>query len=107
MDVCGRTLAYEVSKIEVIEPEITEVLEPEKGEDLVSLITCTPYGLNTHRLVVTGKRVPYRESERKNLPKKVPSIRELFFDGLPAAFLVSVFVPKKRNRRKRCLRQRK
>ena len=107
LDVCGRTLAYEVSKIEVIEPEITEVLEPEKGEDLVSLITCTPYGLNTHRLVVTGKRVPYRESERKNLPKKVPSIRELFFDGLPAAFLVSVFVPKKRNRRKRCLRQRK
>ena len=39
--------------------------------------------------------MPYRESERKNLPKKVPSIRELFFDGLPAAFLVSVFCTEK------------
>ena len=52
LDVCGRTLAYEVSEIEVIEPEITEVLEPEKGEDLVSLITCTPYGLSLIHILI-------------------------------------------------------
>ena len=53
------TLAYEVDDIQVVEPEDTESLAVEPGEDLVTLLTCTPYGVNSHRLLVQGHRVPY------------------------------------------------
>ena len=49
-------LAYEVCQISVIKPEDTSGLGAQEGRDLISLITCTPYGINTHRLVVTGER---------------------------------------------------
>lgn len=54
--VSGQKLTYEVCKIQVIRPEETETLQVQEGKDLVSLVTCTPYGINTHRLVVTGER---------------------------------------------------
>lgn len=54
--VSDRELLYEVCQVQVIRPEETEVLRIQEGKDLVSLITCTPYGINTHRLVVTGER---------------------------------------------------
>ena len=69
LDVCEKTFAYEVSEIEVIEPEDIQAIEPKRGEDLVSLVTCTPYGLNTHRLVVTGRRVATRKRKGCNLEK--------------------------------------
>ena len=106
LDVCEKTLAYEVSEIEVIEPEDIQAIEPKRGEDLVSLVTCTPYGLNTHRLVVTGRRVAYQKKERLQFRKSVPSIREVCFACLPIAFFISVFIPKKKNRRRRCLKRR-
>ncbi|WP_136192934.1 class C sortase [Actinomyces procaprae] len=53
----GRTLKYEVNDIRVVLPTETESLNKVPGEDLVTLITCTPYGVNTHRLLVTGTRV--------------------------------------------------
>lgn len=49
-------LDYQVVDIEIVTPEQTESLMPQEGEDLVTLITCTPYGINSHRLLVTGKR---------------------------------------------------
>ena len=49
-------LVYEVCEIQVILPTQTENLNVQRGRDLVSLVTCTPYGINTHRLVVTGER---------------------------------------------------
>lgn len=49
-------LTYEVCEISIIKPEDTGGLGVQEGRDLVSLITCTPYGINTHRLVVTGER---------------------------------------------------
>ncbi|WP_261798934.1 class C sortase [Actinomyces ruminicola] len=55
--VAGRTLKYEVNDIRVVLPTETESLNKVPGEDLVTLITCTPYGVNTHRLLVTGTRV--------------------------------------------------
>ena len=58
--VCERTFIYQVSEVMVIKPEDTENLRIREGKDRVSLITCTPYGINTHRLVVTGER---REKE--------------------------------------------
>lgn len=63
LSVLDETLAYEVDKITVIEPEELEFLTPEENRDLLTLLTCTPYGMNTHRLLVRGTRVPYEETE--------------------------------------------
>lgn len=57
--VLGDTLAYEVDSINTVLPTDTSLLQIEKGEDLVTLVTCTPFGINTHRLLVRGHRVPY------------------------------------------------
>lgn len=54
-----RTMAYQIDQILVVEPTQTESLSIAPGEDLVTLVTCTPYGVNTHRLLVRGHRVPY------------------------------------------------
>ena len=63
--VLNETLCYEVDKISVVEPEDTSALAVEDGQDLVTLLTCTPYGVNTERLLVRGHRVPYVEEEVK------------------------------------------
>ena len=55
--VLNQTLTYQVDKIEVIEPKEVKSLEIIEGEDYVTLLTCTPYGINTHRLLVRGKRI--------------------------------------------------
>ena len=59
VDVYGETLAYEVTNIDVITPDQIEALAPVPGKDLVTLMTCTPYAVNSHRLLVTGERIPY------------------------------------------------
>lgn len=61
--VLDETLCYEVDKISVVEPEETEALAVEEGEDLMTLLTCTPYGVNSQRLLVRGHRVPYDPEE--------------------------------------------
>lgn len=57
-EVMGEAFTYEVSNIEVIEPEETQSLLPQPGRDLATLVTCTPLGINSHRILVTGERVP-------------------------------------------------
>ena len=59
--VLDEILYYEVEEILVVEPEQTEALSVEPGRDLVTLLTCTPYGVNSHRLLVTGYRVDYTQ----------------------------------------------
>ncbi|OFT25854.1 class C sortase [Brevibacterium sp. HMSC08F02] len=61
--VSGKKLKYEVDDIQVVEPSDTSSIRREEGKDLVTLITCTPYGINTHRLLVTGHRVPMDPSD--------------------------------------------
>ncbi|SPT52926.1 Sortase (surface protein transpeptidase) [Actinomyces bovis] len=56
--VAGRTLKYQVVNIQVVLPTETNSLNEVAGRDLITLITCTPYGVNSHRLLVTGERVP-------------------------------------------------
>jgi sortase A len=63
IQVLDETLIYQVDKISVVEPKDQEVLEIEDGKDYCSLVTCTPYGINTHRLVVRGCRVEETEGE--------------------------------------------
>lgn len=65
--VLGETFAYEVCDIEVVLPEDISALSAEKGRDLVTLITCTPYGVNTHRLIVTGERTAYEEGMEESI----------------------------------------
>ncbi|WP_211340879.1 class C sortase [Xylanimonas allomyrinae] len=57
IEVLGRVLAYRVIDIAVIEPHSTEEIRPVPREDLVTLVTCTPLGINTQRILVTGERV--------------------------------------------------
>lgn len=57
--VLGETLAYKVDQIQTVLPEEVDSLVIEDQKDLVTLVTCTPFGINTHRLLVTGHRVPY------------------------------------------------
>lgn len=57
MHVLNETLTYEVDQIRIVEPQETDLLQIEDGQDLCTLVTCTPYGINTHRLLVRGHRV--------------------------------------------------
>lgn len=59
----NETLAYEIDQIKVVEPKQTNDLRIDPSQDYVTLITCTPYGINSHRLLVRGKHVPYVEGE--------------------------------------------
>ena len=57
IEVMGETLGYKVDRISVILPDDTSKLKIVPGEDRVTLMTCTPYGVNTHRLLISGHRV--------------------------------------------------
>jgi len=63
--ILGDVLAYEVDMINTVLPNETDLLAIEEGQDLVTLITCTPYGVNSHRLLVRGHRVPYEEESKE------------------------------------------
>ena len=57
LDILGETLTYQIVRMDVVTPDDSSLLKIEPGEDLVTLITCTPYGINSHRLLVRGIRV--------------------------------------------------
>ena len=66
LHVLDETLAYEVDRIKTVLPENTDYLSIEKGEDYCTLITCVPFGVNTHRLLVRGTRVEYAPEGEAN-----------------------------------------
>ena len=68
--VLGDTYYYKVVEINTVLPDETEYLLPEKGRDLVTLVTCTPYSVNTHRLLVTGERDRQPRTEARSVPLK-------------------------------------
>ena len=57
--VLGEVLAYKVDAIHTVLPTDTSMLQIEEGKEFVTLVTCTPFGVNTHRLLVRGHRIPY------------------------------------------------
>ena len=59
LEILDETLAYQVNDIRVVLPDDVSSLYREEGQDKVTLVTCTPYGVNSHRLLVTGERIPY------------------------------------------------
>lgn len=68
--VLDEILAYEVDQIKVVEPDDISDIFIEEGEDYVTLVTCTPYGINSHRLLVRGTRVPYTEEKKEHQVKR-------------------------------------
>lgn len=64
--ILDETLAYEVDQILTVEPDEIEALAIDEDMDLVTLVTCTPYGVNTHRLLVRGHRTEYVEEEAES-----------------------------------------
>lgn len=101
--VLDETLVYEVDRVLVVEPQDTEELRPVAGEDYVTLITCTPYGINSHRLFVRGRRIfPGAISAMPAFPAQTAASRNmLLFAGLAGVFVLGwVFVLARRRQKK-------
>lgn len=79
LTVLGEKLAYRVDQILTVLPEETDALAIEEGKDYVTLVTCTPYGVNSHRLLVRGVRTEYQEEETQEMAEV--SIRD-FTEGM-------------------------
>lgn len=90
IEVMGERLAYQVDSITVIEPDDASTMRVVPGQDRVTLMTCTPYGVNTHRLLVSGHRVsvPYQAPE----PADVHDARLLAMMAATAVLLVGLLL---------------
>lgn len=94
VDTYGETLAYEVENIQIVLPTEIDALHAVEGSDLLTLFTCTPYAVNTHRLLVTGHRVPYDAAAAPAEPSPVESLFDLepWMIGLLAGALVALLL---------------
>ncbi|MFQ9546215.1 MAG: class C sortase [Clostridium sp.] len=115
IEVLGEKLAYKIDQIKIVEPSETSDLVIKSGEDYVTLVTCTPYGINSHRLLVRGTRIPYTEDVEKEAKNeensKVKSTwRDEYFKALAVGLgglsilgviLIIIVLIKKKGRRKK------
>lgn len=106
--VMGEELCYQVDQILTVEPWQTDALQIEEGKDMVTLITCVPYGVNSHRLLVRGQRVETEETqeqttavstaEQPDEPSDTPKVssqtqrRQLIFWASTAVWLLLVLI---------------
>ena len=88
-----------MDRISVVKPDETNSLRIDTEKDYVTLVTCTPYGINTHRLLVRGERIPYEEAEKiVSETEKVESTwmleykRALLAGGAVLVIIVSAFI---------------
>ena len=88
--VLGNNLAYEVDQVEVVDPGDVSLLKPEEGKDYVTLLTCTPYGINSHRLLVRGSRVNYVPEVKAQIQKKVVRTEKYTVFGIGASAILTV-----------------
>ena len=102
LQVLGDTCAYEVEKIQEVSPDETQTLLPQAGEDLCTLVTCTPYGINSHRLLVTGIRTSYVEGDAETSDASAAEKTWEQYWYLPAAAILEtiIFLLIRRRRRK-------
>ncbi len=91
--VLDEVLAYQVDQVLVTEPSETDALMIEEGKDYVTLVTCTPYGVNTHRLLVRGERIEYSEEveETTTTDKSLTSADIILYISLVIAILLIIF----------------
>lgn len=106
--VAEETLAYQVNQILTVLPEETDALQIENGKDYVTLVTCTPYAVNTHRLLIRGTRIPYEEAEAVAPPEidrriKLPFEVQVLLIGLGVllvTIIIWIIIRKVRRKRK-------
>lgn len=104
MNVLDRVLVYEVDQILIVEPQEISSLKIEKGQDLCTLVTCTPYGVNSHRLLVRGHRVENEiEEEIVRITNDAMQVEPLLVAPVVAApillaLLIVLLIPNKKNR---------
>lgn len=100
--VLDEVLTYEVDQILIVEPHEVSALKPQPGQDYCTLVTCTPYGINTHRLLVRGHRVENRPEEKTiRITADAIQIEPLLIAPLVAApilllLLISLLLPQKK-----------
>ena len=87
LDVLNERLAYQVDAIFTVLPHETEQLQIVTGKDYCTLVTCTPFGVNTHRLLVRGTRIPYEEAEeilehQPKIEEPTSTWEEKYMDGI-------------------------
>lgn len=88
----GKKLAYQVDRIKVVEPDGFDALKIEKNRDIVTLLTCTPYGVNSHRLLVTGHRVAYPvEAAKKIKETEKYHRRRVYYLAAGCLFFILLF----------------
>ncbi|MBL3681133.1 class C sortase [Leucobacter aridicollis] len=95
VEVMGEVLTYQVFEVEVIEPTETSSLRAREGEDLVTLITCTPLGVNSHRIVVTGKRItptPPQDLAAAGKPPVIPGTPWWAVIGAGGTLVIAAYV---------------
>jgi len=100
LTVLDEKLAYEVNQIKVVEPVDTSDLYVDLQEDYVTLVTCTPYGVNSHRLLVRGTRVPYVEETVAQIQQESNN-RRLYLIIAAAVLLTVIVIITVRKMRKR------
>lgn len=110
LHVLGKTLTYEVDQILTVEPDELEALEIVPGQDYCTLVTCTPYGINSHRLLVRGNRteVSVQEAEEEQDPEQEPEKDYMIFAVMAVlgiflvlAVLLAVWKKKRKKRRRK------
>ena len=105
LNILNETLTYEIDQIRIVLPQETEELIIKEGKDYCTLITCTPYGINTHRLLVRGHRIETAKAAAHVVSEAV--IVDPLITGTVAAIpillllMVGVFLPGKKRRRHR------
>lgn len=91
INVLDRTLTYEVDQIRVVEPTDLSDLQIEKGKDYCTLVTCTPYGINTHRLLVRGHRIENAQGEA-NVVADALQLEPIYIAPFIAAPMIAVLL---------------
>lgn len=97
------TLAYQVDKIQVVDPSDFNPVLVEEGKDYATLLTCTPYMINSHRLLVRGHRIPYQaaiDDGVANVKRLAPDFLQLFLILLPIIALLLIIVIREHRRKK-------
>ncbi|CAB0581797.1 class C sortase [Corynebacterium diphtheriae] len=92
IQVACHKLKYQVDQIKAVLPDEVESLRAEPGKDLVTLVTCTPYGINTHRLLVRGHQVPITEEEKTMLDETQGAIWQRWMYALSAVFIIGLIL---------------
>lgn len=101
--VLDEVLTYQVDMIHIVEPEEVEELMIQEGEDLCTLVTCTPYGINSHRMLVRGRRIENTQEKVTHVTADAVQIDPLIVAPFVAApilllLLILLLIPKRRRR---------